>query len=268
VFIESLKKIIIKMTPKLNTSPSALEQLADLTQTLEKEKVELTPEVEEYVRSHVRAVQDKLQAGKPVYESDLEFIPKVKIWVRMPKEWREKYPSVEEVEKSDEYNEAKKRRISLKQWLDLLQIMEGVGKGMEWIYRFVEFPGKENIKIKKSLNLRCYTELTELPEGLKVGEGLYLSSCTGLTKLPEGLSVGRYLDLRDCTGLTKLPEGLKVGRDLNLVGCTGLTSLPNDLEIENHLGLSPNLNEKVKRDAERLKSEGKIKGEIQYLEHY
>ena len=51
------------MAPELTKPQSAQEQLADLTQTLEKEKVQLTPEIEEYVRSHVRAVQDKLQAG-------------------------------------------------------------------------------------------------------------------------------------------------------------------------------------------------------------
>jgi len=113
-------------------SQTAQEQLADLTQTFEKENVQPTPEVKEYVRSHVRAVQDKLQSGKPVYENELEFIPKVKMWMRMPKEWREKYPSVEEMVKSEEMKnvtmsdvyEAQKRDIDIKQWLDLLHMAE------------------------------------------------------------------------------------------------------------------------------------------------
>ena len=117
-------------------SQTAQEQLADLTQTFEKENVQPTPEVKEYVRSHVRAVQDKLQSGKPVYENELEFIPKVKMWMRMPKEWREKYPSVEEMVKSEEMKnvtmsdvyEAQKRDIDIKQWLDLLHVMEAARK--------------------------------------------------------------------------------------------------------------------------------------------
>jgi hypothetical protein len=112
------------MTPELTKPQAALEQLADLNQTLEKEKVQLTPEVEEYVREHIRAVQDKLQAGEDVYESDLEFIPKVKMWVSMSKELREKYPNIREMLKSEELLESNKRHISLQQWLDLLHIME------------------------------------------------------------------------------------------------------------------------------------------------
>jgi len=248
------------MNTETYKSQAALEQLADLTQILEKEKVQLTPEVEEYVREHVRAVQDKLQAGQDVYEKDLEFIAKVRTWVTMPKELREKYPRVEEMVKSEEViylkPEAYKRNISIKQWEILLHtakmrtMMWTVGKvtekdkkvmEKEWIDRNVIFPGNGKIKFKTDFALPGCTELTELPDELSVGGALLLRGCTGLTGLPKGLSVEGNLDLAGCTGLTKLPEGLSVSENSYL---------------------SVNLNEQVKKDAERLKKEGKIHGEI------
>jgi len=294
------------MTPELTKSQYALDQLDGLTQTLEKEKVQLTPEVEEYVRNHVRAVQDKLQTGQDVRESDLEFIPKVKTWVLMPKEWKDKYKSVEEMAKSEEYIEAKKRNISILQWLDLLHIADAASCEQEWIDENFKFPGRGRIETEGDLELNKCTELTRLPNGLTVGKDLRLEGCTGLTKLPEGLKVEwglylagctgltefpekwssvNYLDLSGCAGLTKLPERLKVGEalflrecagltklpeglsilwDLDLDGCTGLTKLPEGLSVGENLWLNQDGNEQVKKDAERLKKEGKIKGDILY----
>ena len=233
------------MTPEIQKSQVIQDQLADLTQTLEKEKVQLTPEVEEYVRSHVRAVQNKLQAGQDVYENDLEFILKVKMWVLMPKEWRNKYTSIEDMETNEELKgatvsdvyETIKRDISIKQWMDLLHMTEVAEEKREWIDKTFLFPGNGKIETKGNFNLENCTGLTKLPEGLKVGGNLYLTNCTGLTKLPEGLSVGRNLDLTNCTGLTKLPKGLRVGFTLNLNRCTGLTELPEDLMVVLNLSL-------------------------------
>ena len=229
------------MTPELTKPQIALEQLADLTQTLEKEKVQLTPEVEEYTRNHVRAVQNKLQAGEDVYESDLEFIPKVKMWVMMPKEWREKYRSVEEMEKSYEYSEfpeAKKRHISPKQWLDLLHVMKAADKERGWIDETFKFPGGGKVETIEDLYLGNCTSLTKLPEGLSVEEDLYLDECTSLTALPENLYVGGSLDLIGCTSLTALSKGLSIGGYLNLSGCTALTTLPEGLSVGKYLNLS------------------------------
>jgi hypothetical protein len=227
------------MTPELTKPQAALEQLADLTKTLEKEKVQLTPEVEKYVRSHVRAVQDKLQAGKDVYESELEFIPKVKTWVLMPKEWREKHPSIEDMLKNKEiidiWPEISKRHISVTQWQDLLHVAEAAGKEKEWIDETFQFPGGGKIKVEKDLKLNGYPEMAKLPEGLSVGGSLNLQRCTRLTELPKGLSVGGGLDLMNCTGLTGLPAGLNVGRDLDLDNCTGLTELPEGLSVGDNL---------------------------------
>jgi len=251
------------MTPELTTPQVAQEQLDDLNRTLEKEKVDVTPEVEEYTRSHVRAVQDKLQAGEDVYESDLAFIEKVKLWVMIPKEWREKYPNIEEMSKNNEIMngpyEANKRHISLQQWVDLLHIARSIVGEREWIDTMFQFPGggkiraekdlrlpgrvmitrlPEGLSVKWSLRLEGCTRLTKLPEGLEVGEDLNLQGCIGLTELPEGLTVGGNLNLEGCTGLTELPEGLKVGMSLHLIGCTGLTKLPEGLKLGSSLYLS------------------------------
>jgi hypothetical protein len=225
------------MTPELAKSPSALEQLADLNKTLKKEKVELTPEFEEYVRSHVRAVQDKLQARQDVYESDLAFIDNVKMWVMMPKNWRGKYKNMEEMMKfcRSELYEANKRNASLKQWLGSLHVAEAAGEKRGWIDKLFTFKKEKTVVV--NLNLRDRTGLTSLPEGLQVLSGLNLEGCTGLTSLPKGLDVSAFLNLKGCTGLTSLPEGLKVGKSLDLEGCTGLTSLPEGLKVGNNLDL-------------------------------
>jgi hypothetical protein len=244
------------MTPELTKSQAALEQLADLNQTLEKEKVQLTPEVENYVREHIRAVQDKLQVGQDVYEKDLEFIPNVNLWVLMPKEWREKHPSIEDILKDKEiidiWPEISKRHISVTQWQDLLHMAEASGNEKEWIDKTFQFPGGGKIKVEKDLELGGSTELKKLPEGLKVGGDLSLWGCTGLTELPKGLDVGcnfdlvrctsltslpdqlevkGYLELSDCTSLTHLPEGLVVGGELHLIDCKSLVSLPKRLIV-------------------------------------
>ena len=289
--------------------------------------MQLTPEIEEYVRDHIRAVHDKLQAGEPVYEKDLEFIPRVRTWVTMPKNLREKYKNVDDI--YHESLEAKKRDISLEQWLDLLHVAEAMGEEKEWIGDKFTFPGAGKIKTKetsltladsaqltklpdglsviwglniqrcpgltklpeglsvgKDLNIVHCTGLTELPKGLfvdsdlvlqrctgltripediKVGGAMYLIECTGLTELPEGLLTGWGLDLYGCTGLTELPKKVSVGGDLNLKNCTGLTELPIDLYVGGNLFLSPNLNERVKEQAEILRSKGNIEGgEVKY----
>jgi hypothetical protein len=285
-----------------NSSQYTAQRLADLTETLEKEKVELTPEVEEYVRAHVRAVQDKLQAGEPIFESDLAFIDKVKVWVLMPEEWREKFESVEKME--EEKSEADKRLISLNQWLALLHMAKVSGKQREWIDGRFIFSRRgiisskmnlhlggcesltylpENLRLE-NLNIIGCTSLKSLPAGLKVKnsvclkdctsleslpedfetENLDLEGCTALKRLPENFRRIGILDLNDCTSLESLPEGLKVEYFLNLEGCTSLTTLPGNLEVGNDLYLSSDMNKQVKEAAERLKREGKIKDEVKY----
>jgi len=82
--------------------------------------------------------------------------------------------------------------------------------------------------------------------------------------LPQKLGIGAWLSLSGCTSLTSLPEGLSIGSYLRLFGCTSLASLPKSLFVGSYLGLTKDLQEQVKRDAERLKREGKIVGDVLY----
>jgi hypothetical protein len=225
------------MTQENQTPQDTERRLADLTETLEREKVELSPEVEEYALAHVRAVQDKLQAGQPIFETDLEFIDMVKMWIMMPEKLREKYKSIQEMEESEEMKEAGKRHILLKQWLDLLHVAKAADKSKEWIDEKFKFEGGGKIFVEGDLELRNCTSLTTLPAGLQVGVDLFLSGCTSLTTLPADLQVGGGLFLSDCTSFTTLPADLQVGGELFLAGCTSLTTIPADL----HVGLTLHL---------------------------
>jgi len=238
------------------STPTPLEdQLADIKETLEKEKVKLTPEVEKYIRNHLRVVQDKIADKKDITEGDLAFIGKVKIWILLPKNIRDKYDSIEKMEGPDVVKNAQERGLSLQQWLGLLHVAEADDKGEDWIDETFTFSGGKII-CEEYLNLTNCTSLTSLPEGLNVGKDLYLRNCTSLTSLPEGLTVKGNLGLTNCTSLTYLPEGLNVGEHLHLDDCTPLTFLPEDMKVGRNLCLSGNINEYVEDDADKLRSEG------------
>ncbi len=57
------------------------DQLADLQETMQREKVELTPEVEAYLKENVEKIQGKLMNGEPVYPRDMKFIEEIKVWI-------------------------------------------------------------------------------------------------------------------------------------------------------------------------------------------
>jgi hypothetical protein len=265
------------------------DQLADIRDKGEKQKIPLSKEVEDYTRENLRKVAGKLQAGEPVYPSDMAFIEKVKLWMAMPEILREKYKSIEGMGKMEEVKEARRRSITLQQWFGMLNMasfkLKKRGKEKKWIGANFTFPGGGEIKTDRDLDLHGCIGLTSLPANLQVDGTLSLHGCTGLTSLPYNLKVSGYLDLSGCTGLTSLPDDLEVGVNLNLngcialtslpdnlkvywdldlSGCTGLTSLPDNLKIGRSFYLGENCNKQVKRDAERLKSAGKINGEIKY----
>jgi hypothetical protein len=279
---------------KLPETPQ--DRFLSLIALAKREKVRLTPEIEKEIRDHLAEAQARAERGEPMTQEMIEFMENVRLWVGMPEEWREKLRTVEAMANSPEFHEAQKRHISIRQWLDLLHVAgankEKAQKGntitedINWIDETFRFPGRGVIKAKESLSIIDHEKLTRLPDGLVVEKGLHLGGCTGLKSLPEDLRVGSYLNLGGCTGLVKLPEritvggtlcltnctglkslpeGLGVGIDLWLNGCTGLTKLPEGLRAGRDLFLSKNLNEQVKQDAERLKKEGQIGGEIKYF---
>jgi len=64
-------------------SSSILDQLSEIQDEAKKNKVELTPEVQAYIRGHLEAVQQKLANGQQIYESDMEFIKEVRVWIKL-----------------------------------------------------------------------------------------------------------------------------------------------------------------------------------------
>jgi len=265
------------------------EQMAEIRDKSETEKIPLSKEVAEYARENLRKVQDKLEKGESVYAADMEFIGKVKYWMSLEPDWRMKLPSIEEMERIPEIVDARKRSITIKQWQDLFRMAAAraeFGKFKEWIDRFFKFPGDGRIVVEGVLNFSSDRGLTRLPANLEVRGDLFLIGCTGLTNIPDNLhirgflrlnrctgiksipdslKVGRHLFLSECTGLTVLPAKMKINGCLYLDGCTGLTSLPDDLMVHADLTISDDAPERIKSDAKRLKAEGKIGGIIEYV---
>ena len=265
------------------------DQLKEIDELADREKIELTPEVLGYIQKHAEAIQDKYAEGEDVKESDLQFIDEVKMWMGFPEIVRKKFPSIEMLENAKQSisEEAKKRNISFQQWVELLHLAEAAEKKKKWIDEQFQFPGNGVIEVEY-LNLSKCTNLTNLPKGLTVDKNLTLYGCTRLKRIPDGLKVGGTLHLRDCTSLSSLPSGLGMVGNLYLYGCTRLCSLPNGLMVlgeldlrgctslsslpenlvvagDGKLYLSENLNEQVKEDAKRLKAAGEIRGEIMFL---
>jgi len=223
-------------------SQSLLDQISEIRAEAEINKVQLTPEVQKYIRDHLEAVQQKLANREEVTVVDMQFMQDVRLWVSLPEGLRVKYRSIDEMYKAEEIRESSERRISLNQWLDLLHLAEAAEKDKKWIDETFRFPGGGRIE-------------TDI---------INLNTCTSLKSLPAGLEASRIMDLGGCTSLSTLPAGLKVKGVLVLEGCTSLISLPVDLEVGYNLYLPRNLHLQVIKDAERLKREGKIKGEIIY----
>jgi len=265
------------------------EQMAEIRDKSDKEKIPLTKEVEEYTRANLRRVQEKLAAGEPVYPADMEFIGKVKYWMTLEPDWRMKLPSIEEMERIPEMVDARNRSLTIRQWQDLFHMAsfkEEFWKCKAWIDRAFKFPGDgrivaegllrfdndsglkrlpANLEVRGDLMLDGCTGLTSIPDNLYVRGSLRLYACTGIKSLPDSLNVGSHLFLSHCTGLASLPAKMKINGCLHLEGCRRLTSLPDDLMVREDVTISDDAPERVKRDAERLKKEGKIGGIIEYL---
>ena len=204
-----------------------------------RQKIKLTPEITEEIREHLAEAQARAERGEPMTREMAEFMENVRLWVGMPEWWREENPkltneSVLEMNRlvTDEVREeAKKRDISVGQWLDLLHVSEAqkdknVTRGCGASF---QFPGKGKIKAEWGLILSRWQSLLRLPEGLEVGKNLELVDCTNFTHLPKGLRVDGELNLSGCTNLTELPEGLKVEKNIYLINCKNLIALPKDL---------------------------------------
>ncbi len=117
----------------------------------------------------------------------------------------------------------------------------------------------ENLETSDKPPSDKWMDLLYAEEGkIKIGGNLDLRDFVWLTVLPDGLEVDGDVWLDYCTDLKSLSERLTVKGDLYLVGCTGLTSLPQGLSVGGILYLSKDSHEQVKKDAEKLKEEGKV----------
>jgi len=224
-----------------NSLSSPLDRILELKDEVEKQKVELTPEVRAYIQANLERVQEKLRKGEAVTKEDMKFIGEVKLWVEMPDEWRKMAPSIKSMRLADEMKnvsvqDVHKRQISLQQWLDLLHVAKSLEKPKEWIDEHFQFPG--NRKIETEYLDECNNaSLTHLPDNLKVRGYLRFQQCPSLISLAENLEVGVYLDLTDCKSLTHLSTNLKVGAFVRINNCPSLIRLPKTLKVGGDLVL-------------------------------
>ena len=216
------------------------EQLAEIRDKSEREKIPLSKEVQEYTRANLRRVQEKLEKGEPVYAADMEFIEKVKIWMETPAWWRNSHNSIEKMDKSGLVDDVRKRDITPQQWLALVylstfKVFDGNNK--EWIDKAFTFPGNNRIEFDGHLDLNDCRGLSFLPDNLYVKGSFSLRDSASLTVLPDNFRVGLELDLKRCTGLKTIPGDLKADRDVDLSGCTSISSLPDNFSVEGNFWL-------------------------------
>ncbi len=126
-------------------------------------------------------------------------------------------------------DEAKKRHITVQQWLSLLHFADIKSENEKWIDKQFQFPGNGKITVDGDLNLNEVGAEVAMPE----------------------------LAHLDPTLPTTLPEGLTVNGNLWLNHLTSLTGLPKDLSAEG-IVLSKLHNEQVWDDAERLVGEDNV----------
>jgi len=253
------------MTSKNQTQQEIASQLDGLTETMQREQVKLTPEISAYLKEKVEAVQNKLMQGETVFEKDLEFINKVKLWLMLPEDLRKKFQTMEEMESDEEIKEytkddvkqAQKYSINLRQWAGVKNLAEfyygDLKEGLKNIDKFLEFTngkiiGKlghldlevghtyaqpplkllpDNFEIG-SINILSYQHLKKFPPNLQV-KWLTIASWPQLNLLPEDLKVFNKLIVRACENFKELPENLNLEEKLELVNCDGVTEFPENL---------------------------------------
>ena len=217
------------------TAQEITREFSDITEMAEREQIKLTPEVREYLHQWMYIITRKVEKGLKVTKKDMQFMDDVKLWMRMAKDWQEKYPSIEEMLEIEEFQGlppefAKKMQengISLQQWKDILHLAANVKitsaedreetyeKDFDWISRTFDFEENGQIIMLKTADCSFYeSDLTRLPDNFTVKQSLRLDS--------------------GCKNLTKVPKKLKVEGTLGLSG-TAITEVPSDLEVTFHL---------------------------------
>jgi len=69
------------MTEHNTTQQELTAQLAEITETRQREKVEFSPEMKQKFDENLTKLNNKLVEGKPIYKKDIEFIDVLKKWL-------------------------------------------------------------------------------------------------------------------------------------------------------------------------------------------
>jgi hypothetical protein len=95
-------------------NPTIHDQLADLTETMQRGEITLTPEVKKYFDEQMKKFTEQMSNGKMPNKKELKaFIIKIKRWIKMPKRLREELPSIELMENPRLTKELKERLIAI-----------------------------------------------------------------------------------------------------------------------------------------------------------
>jgi len=99
------------------------DQLAEITETMQREKIEFTPEMKVYFDETLARFTEGMTRGEMPVKKDLdEFVNKLKQWIKMSKEYRERYPSIEAMDsRSVELITEMKLEKSYDEMVDTLQ---------------------------------------------------------------------------------------------------------------------------------------------------
>ncbi len=107
------------------------------------------------------------------------------------------------------------------------------------------------------------TNLTSIPEGTIFNGWASFSGCTHLTSIPENTVFAKIANFTGCSSLTFIPKGTVFNGDARFSGCSSLTTIPEDTVFNGDADFSGcNLSNELKSQLERMKQQGKIKGEL------
>jgi len=121
------------MTSKNQTQQEFLhDQLAGITETMQRENIKLTPKVSAYLKNHAQAVQGKLLNGQKIYPKDMEFIKQVKSWMNMPEKLRKEFPSIERMENGFKLSRKQKEALLARLKVYFKQFNQHLHEGLEW----------------------------------------------------------------------------------------------------------------------------------------
>ena len=265
------------------TAQDIQDQLNEITEYAEQENVQLTPEVRTFLHDNMERVLEKLEEeGNGVTEKDIDFLAKVRIWIKLPEEVRISMTNLEGwndktlvILKSYEA-EAKERGLSLSQFFRLVDYIKQLGlpdsaidtrfnvdqghimdRGDEGDFNYTGIIATPEVFHVQFLRITNSPTFKQISKGLHVSKALYIENNPEFETIQDGLKVRKTFVLENLPKLTELPEDIELIEFFGIKKCPNLKGLPRNLEVEN-LRITHDCSEQVKKDAQRLVDEGKI----------